>query len=127
MNDENLMNPKDGYIAYIVNPKSGASSNKLTVGRFKEYLQERGFEVRTSLTRSLEHACELATNSAVDYECRLVVTAGGDGTIREAAHGLEGSDKPLLIIPCGTENLLANELGFNEKQIQEFFKTIKKK
>jgi diacylglycerol kinase family enzyme len=31
------------------------------------------------------------------------------------AHGLEGSDKPLLIIPHGTENLLANELGFDER------------
>ena len=109
------MEPKDGYISYIVNPKSGASSNNLMVSEFRKYLQDKGFDVRTSLTESLEHACELATKAAVDYECALVVAAGGDGTIREAAHGLEGSDKPLLIIPCGTENLLANELGFDEK------------
>lgn len=109
------MEPKDGYISYIVNPKSGASSNNLMVSEFRQYLQDKGFDVRTSLTESLEHACELATKAAVDYECALVVTAGGDGTIREVAHGLEGSDKPLLIIPCGTENLLANELGFDEK------------
>ena len=109
------MEPKDGYISYIVNPKSGASSNNLMVSKFRQYLQDKGLEVRTSLTESLEHACELATKAAVDYDCALVVAAGGDGTIREAAHGLEGSDKPLLIIPCGTENLLANELGFDEK------------
>ena len=29
--------------------------------------------------------------------------------------GLEGTDKPMLIMPCGTENLLASELGFDEK------------
>ena len=75
----------------------------------------QGFEVRGSLTNSLSHACELATDAAVDYDCAMVVVAGGDGTVREVAHGLEGSDKPLLIMPCGTENLLANELGFNEK------------
>ena len=109
------MEPKDGYISYIVNPKSGASSNNLMVSEFRQYLQDKGFDVRTSLTESLEHACELATKAAVDYECALVVAAGGDGTIREVAHGLEGSDKALLIIPCGTENLLANELGFDEK------------
>ncbi|GAI78432.1 unnamed protein product, partial [marine sediment metagenome] len=68
-----------------------------------------------SLTASLDNACELATDAAVDYDCAMVVVVGGDGTVREVAHGLEGSDKPLLIVPCGTENLLANELGFDEK------------
>jgi len=109
------MKPDDGYIAYIVNPKSGASSSKLTGRRFKEYLVKKGFEVRVSLTASLNNACELATDAAVDYDCALVVVVGGDGTVREVAHGLEGSDKPLLIVPLGTENLLANELGFDEK------------
>jgi len=109
------MKVDDGYIACIVNPKSGASSSKLTGRRFTEYLVKKGFKVRVNLTECLEDACELATNAAVDYDCALVVVVGGDGTVREVAHGLEGSDKPLLIVPCGTENLLANELGFDEK------------
>jgi YegS/Rv2252/BmrU family lipid kinase len=83
--------------------------------RFEQYLLKNGFEVRANLTNSLEHACQLATDAAVDYDCSMVVVVGGDGTVREVAHGLEGSDKPLLILPCGTENLLANELGFNER------------
>ncbi|MFH1371691.1 MAG: diacylglycerol kinase family protein [Planctomycetota bacterium] len=107
--------PDDGYIAYIINPKSGASSGeKLPGWRFEEYLSGRGFEVRVNLTRSLEHACELATDAAADASCAMVVGVGGDGTIREIAHGLEGSSKPLLIIPGGTENLLANELGLDK-------------
>jgi len=109
------MKPDDGYIAYIVNPKSGASSSKLTSRQFQEYLVEKGFDVRISLTASLDNACELATDAAVDYDCAMVVVVGGDGTVREVAHGLEGSDKPLLVVPCGTENLLANEFGFDEK------------
>ena len=109
------MKPDDGYIAYIVNPKSGASSSKLTGRRFQQYLVEKGFDVKVSLTTCLEHACELATDAAVDYDCAMVVVVGGDGTVREVAHGLEGSDKTLLVVPCGTENLLANELGFDEK------------
>jgi diacylglycerol kinase (ATP) len=109
------MKPDDGYIAYIVNPKSGASSSKLTGHRFEQYLVKKGFEVRVNLTTSLEHACEMATDAAVDYDCAMVVVVGGDGTVREVAHGLEGSDKPMLIVPHGTENLLANELGFDEK------------
>ena len=109
------MKPDDGYIAYIVNPKAGASSSKLTCRQFEEYLVKKKFEVRGRLTASLEDACELAIEAAVDYDCAMVVVVGGDGTVREVAHGLEGSDKPLLIVPCGTENLLANELGFDER------------
>jgi len=109
------MKPDDGYIAYILNPKAGATSSKLIGRRFEQYLVRKGFEVRGSLTTSLANACELATDAAVDYNCAMVVGVGGDGTIREVAHGMEGSDKPLLIIPHGTENLLANELGFDER------------
>lgn len=110
------MNPNDGYIVYIVNPRAGASSGGKMSGRhFEEYLLKRGFDVRVGVTSSLEDACELATNAAVDFDCAMVVVVGGDGTVREVAHGLEGSDKPMFIIPCGTENLLANELGLDER------------
>ena len=113
------MKPGDGYIEYIVNPKSGATSSKMVWRRFEQYLVKKGYDVRGNFTKSLSHACELATDAAVDYDCAMVIAIGGDGTIREVAHGLEGSSKPLLIMPGGTENLLANELGFDEK-----FKTI---
>jgi YegS/Rv2252/BmrU family lipid kinase len=109
------MKPDDGYIAYIINPKSGASSCKLTEQLFRKYLAEKGFEVRVSYTASLAHACEIAVAAAEDNRCAMIAAAGGDGTVREAAHGLEGSSKPLFIVPCGTENLLANELGFDTK------------
>jgi len=109
------MKPADGYIAYIVNPKAGATSSKLAGRRFQQYLVRKRFEVRVSLTTSLKHVCELATDAAVDYNCAMAVVVGGDGTVREVAHGLEGSKKPLLIVPHGTENLLANELGFDER------------
>ena len=118
------MKPDDGYIAYIINPKSGASTGEKIPGwQFEEYLTGRGFEVRMNLTRSLEHACELASDAAADSNCSMVVAVGGDGTIREVAHGLSGSDKPLLIIPGGTENLLANELGL-EKSLETLTRTF---
>ena len=109
------MKSEDGYIAYIVNPKSGATSSKLLGRRFQKYLLKKGFYVKVSLTTSLENARELSSKASIDYDCALVVAVGGDGTVREVAHGLEGSNKPLLIVPQGTENLLANELGFDER------------
>ncbi len=107
------MKRTSGYVMCIVNPKSGASSRKFACRYFHRYLESQGHRVRVQVTTSLEHACELATGAAGDPDCALVVAAGGDGTLREVAHGLEGGDTPLLVAPCGTENLLANELGFD--------------
>jgi len=107
------MKPQDGSICFIVNPKSGASSNKRLANGFRTYLEQHGYDIRLEYTDSLEHGCQLAQQAGADDRCTLVVAAGGDGTIREVVHGLSGSKKPLLIIPCGTENLLANELGFD--------------
>jgi YegS/Rv2252/BmrU family lipid kinase len=41
----------------------------------------------------------------------LIVVAGGDGTINEVAEGVAGSDVPLAILPAGTANVLACEMG----------------
>jgi YegS/Rv2252/BmrU family lipid kinase len=106
------MKPVNGYIALIINTKSGASSNKPIVNKFIEYLQQNNYKTKIDYVESMSHARTLAADAAVKYDCSVVIVAGGDGTIREVIQGLEGSDKPLMIIPCGTENLLANELGY---------------
>jgi YegS/Rv2252/BmrU family lipid kinase len=109
------MKPEDGYIGCIINPKAGAGSQQGTARRFTSYLTAEGYNVRTMLTGCLHDAYDFAQNFAQVRDCLMVVAVGGDGLVREVTSGLRGSDKPLLIIPAGTENLLANELGFDEK------------
>ena len=41
----------------------------------------------------------------------LILAAGGDGTINEIAEGVVFSEVPLGILPAGTANVLANEMG----------------
>ena len=48
---------------------------------------------------------------AVAAGARIVVAAGGDGTVRACAQALAGTHVPLAIVPLGTANLAARALG----------------
>jgi diacylglycerol kinase family enzyme len=54
-----------------------------------------------------ERLAREAVRSGVD----LVLASGGDGTITACAGGIAGTRVPLGVLPCGTGNLLARNLG----------------
>jgi YegS/Rv2252/BmrU family lipid kinase len=47
----------------------------------------------------------------IDAGCDLIIAAGGDGTINEVANGMLHTGVPLAILPGGTANVLAREMG----------------
>jgi diacylglycerol kinase (ATP) len=49
----------------------------------------------------------------IEAGCDLVLAAGGDGTINEVANGMLHSGVPLGILPGGTANVLAREMGMS--------------
>jgi len=65
-------------------------------------------------TDAAGHATALA-REAVPLGTDLVLVLGGDGTINEAAHGLVKSGVPLGVVPAGTANVLAMELGLGSR------------
>jgi len=69
---------------------------------------------RAVRTTPAEHGAGLA-REAVAAGARLVVACGGDGTVSEVASALAGTDVALGIIPLGTGNLLAANLGIPTK------------
>jgi YegS/Rv2252/BmrU family lipid kinase len=59
------------------------------------------------------HAGEIARQE-VDRGAELILVAGGDGTINEVVNGMAFSEVPLGILPAGTANVLACELGIGK-------------
>jgi len=98
----------------VFNPTAGARRRR-RLDRFLRAVAAGGAEVTLRQTTAAGDAEAFArTASQGDYDA--LVVAGGDGTINEAINGLlrrapEASALPLGLVPLGTANVLARELG----------------
>lgn len=95
----------------IYNPAAGPSRSRrfqLTLAR----LRRRGCRINIKETNRRGDAEEIAGKSNLD-DIDIVVAAGGDGTINEVINGLVGRGCPLALIPLGTANVLAAEIGLS--------------
>jgi diacylglycerol kinase (ATP) len=108
--------PTDGgrAVAVIINPISGAGGNpEAAAGRARvaaEALRAKGLGGEVVVTSHPGQARDLAAG-AVAHGVRLVVAWGGDGTINEVGGALVSRDAALGIVPAGSGNGLARELG----------------
>lgn len=69
----------------------------------------RGWQVTIHPTNAPGHATELASLAAISNH-RVVIAAGGDGTLGEVASGLAGTETAMAPLPVGTANSFAREL-----------------
>ena len=57
--------------------------------------------------------------AAIKAGVDVVLAAGGDGTVRAVAEGLRGSDIAISLVPAGTGNVLARNMGLNVTHMEE--------
>ncbi len=97
-------------IRFVVNPHSGIGKYRNVEHLLSIHLDKNKFDYDVVYTQSRGHATEI-TKDAVEKYYDVVVAVGGDGTIREVAVGLVGTNVALGIIPIGSGNGLARHIG----------------
>jgi len=96
--------------ALIVNPTAGQRDLRADLQQAIAYLQSQGWDVAIDVTNHWGDGTRFA-RQAVARGCEIVVVVGGDGTLNEVVNGLVGSDVALGVLPMGTGNVWAAEMG----------------
>jgi len=97
--------------AYLVfNPHAGRFPSRILTERAAEVLVDHGWEVRLEQTSGGLEITHLA-RQAVEEKINAFFVAGGDGSVNLSVAGLVGSETALGVLPAGTSNVWAQELG----------------
>ena len=100
-------------IKLIINPAAGrGKASKLSVKVIKEF-EERGADFEYEYSTNPRHAVDISREASTKFQ--KVIALGGDGTVNEVGEGLVGSDAIFGVIPLGSGNDFANEIGIPAK------------
>jgi len=94
----------------VYNPVAGRYPSRLLTERAAGVFQSRGWQIEIATTQSGEHISRLA-QQAVEDNLEAFIVVGGDGSINRALPGLIGTHTALGVLPAGTANVWAQELG----------------
>ena len=97
--------------ALVYNPRSGRGHSKdELLSQVLTRLKEAGMEVSPRPTERMGHATEIAREAA-EAGFEIAIAWGGDGTLNEVARGLCDSATAMGVLPGGTVNVFAREVG----------------
>jgi diacylglycerol kinase (ATP) len=100
-------------VLIIYNPAAGQSPNlKNTLDRVATLWRNLGWQVQIVATTAPGDATSKA-QIAAQSGYNAVVAAGGDGTVNEVMNGLVGTETALAVLPLGTVNIWAREMGLS--------------
>jgi diacylglycerol kinase family enzyme len=95
-------------VLIVANPRAGVRSGKPLVERLAWLLAQAN--LAAEIVHERERLVELAAEAAVAGNLRAIVAAGGDGTVAFVANSVPEA-VPIVMLPLGTENLLAKYVG----------------
>ena len=99
-------------VLLIYNPAAGKFSVKPFIPGVVRTLSEKGWKVHVAETLNGRHTTQLAKQAALDHYF-AAFAIGGDGTVGQVASGLIDSETALGVLPAGTANVWARELGLS--------------
>jgi diacylglycerol kinase (ATP) len=99
---------RDAWLIY--NPYAGRFPAGPLLSRAVRVLTEAGWEIEVLETSEGRDLGDLAQQAA-DHGCDAVFVAGGDGSVGKVATALAGRETALGVLPAGTANVWAHELG----------------
>src|ERR1051325_1114019 len=97
-------------VKIIISAGAGAGDNNQIGERVAQIFEENHIDVDLSVAQSGAELTELAWDAARGPH-KVIVAAGGDGTINSVASAIVDSDKTLGVLPLGTLNHFARDLG----------------
>lgn len=106
------MSEEKKRIHVVINPASGGDEPILNA--MNDVFHEYAVDWDVSVTKKYGDATEFARQAAAEG-FDIVAGYGGDGTQHEIANGIVGTDALLGVLPGGTGNGFANEMGIPNK------------
>ncbi len=105
----------------IFNPKARSQKG----GRVLRFIESHADRLALHTTHHAGEAREIAARFAAAGE-PVVIAAGGDGTLNEVVNGLAGSRTVLGVLPAGTMNVFAREMGIPFDSLERAFQVIER-
>lgn len=111
LEDTSLLNRQYTTAVLIANPTSGNYVHHAQhIADAVTYLRSHGWQTELRLTHEAADVGKMA-REAVEHHANIVVAVGGDGTIHHIIQELAGTQTALGVLPCGTINVWAREVG----------------
>ncbi len=104
-------------LLFVVNPISGGKDKEVFLANANDFCHKYGISIRRFRTTG-QNDIEKLRKEVDAQKPNRVVSIGGDGTTLMTSRALQGSDIPFGIIPMGSANGMAKELGVPPDPLQ---------